>query len=178
MFCIREDSVLGFSFFFFFSLDNVSAQKFLPGPFCWVAHFASRNAKSLPDQICLLESLKVGIWSIIKCNSLAFSFLPRVLMLTAAWFLSSVLQADSPLLDQSSSPYPILHPMYTQAIRPMWVPGSVPTEAGFLERALTTTQHFPLLTPQSPGFFPTPWGLGSTWGLLGQSRWLGPCSDA
>lgn len=44
--------------------------------------------------------------------------------------------------------------MGTQAIRPIWVPGSVPTEEGFLERALTTTQPFLLVTPQSSVFSP------------------------
>ena len=68
MSCIREDSVLDFSFFFFSPLDNVSAQEFLPGHFCWVSYFDSRNAKSLPGQNRLLESLKGSIWSKVSSN--------------------------------------------------------------------------------------------------------------
>lgn len=50
-------------------------------------------------------------------------------------------------------PTPIPHPVCTQAFGLTWIPGSVPKEAWFLERALTTTQTFPLVTLQYPVFF-------------------------
>ena len=83
---------------------------------------------------------------------------------------------DPWLLDENSSPYPILHPMYTQAIRPTWVPGLVPTEAGFLHRALTTTQTFCLLAP-NPQVVSYSLGFGIDLGSAGQSCLLHPCTE-